>query len=126
MKNPYISANDFYCDFTGTEHYYSYLLGLLLTDGIKTIAEKEECFWFLDVIASYQLSGNLKNEEFQVWKLEREEGNQFRISGTDGDDNILAEKNVPFSNFFFQEFTIWKEGGVLCFQVNINNQNLTM
>ncbi len=113
MKNPTISANDFYCDFTGTEHYYPYLLGLFLTDGVKIIAEKEECFWLLDVIASYQILEKFRNEEFQVWKLERVGGKQYRIVATDGNDNFLAEQNILFSDFFFQEFIIWKEGDVL-------------
>ncbi|HEX7868604.1 MAG TPA: hypothetical protein VF455_00680 [Chryseobacterium sp.] len=30
----------------GTESYYSYLKGLLLTDGVITIAREESCFWF--------------------------------------------------------------------------------
>lgn len=60
MKNPNISANDFYDSFMGTESYYSYIGKLLLTDGVITIAREESCFWFLDCIASYQYS-----EKFQ-------------------------------------------------------------
>lgn len=113
MKNPTISANDFYNQFYCTEHYYAYLLGLLLTDGVKTVADEEKCYWFIDIIASYQFYEKFKNEEFQVWKIERLDGSRFQVSATDGNENELLKREIPFSDFFFQEFTIWKEGDVL-------------
>lgn len=113
MKNPNISANDFYDNFMGTESYYSYIGKLLLTDGVITIARKESCFWFLDCIASYQYSEKFQKEEFQVWKIERIEENRFNLSATDGNDNVLATQDIEFSDFFFNEFTIWKEDNVL-------------
>ncbi|WP_235130095.1 DUF6876 family protein [Chryseobacterium indicum] len=63
MKNPKTSANDFYNQFTGTEHYYSYILGIVLTDGVKSVADEEQCYWFLDCIASYQTSQKFLDEE---------------------------------------------------------------
>lgn len=113
MKNPSISANDYYENFMVTESYYSYTRGLLLTDGVKTIAQEESCFWFLDCIASYQFSEKFQKEEFQVWKIERIKENQFELSATDGNDNVLATQNIDYSDFFFNEFTIWKEDNVL-------------
>ncbi|AZA79673.1 hypothetical protein HIO71_13955 [Chryseobacterium aquaticum] len=122
MKNPNISANDFYDSFMGTESYYSYIGKLLLTDGVITIAREESCFWFLDCIASYQYSEKFQKEEFQVWKIERIEANRFNLSATDGNDNVLATQDIEFSDFFFNEFTIWKEDNVLLLPVNINQK----
>lgn len=113
MKNPTTSANDFYYHFSGTESYYSYILGLILTDGVKTIADEEKCYWFLDAIASYQLEEKFKQEEFQVWKIERVKDTQFKLSVTNGNNRVLATQEIPYSDFFFSEFTIWKEGNVL-------------
>lgn len=113
MKNPTTSANDFYYHFSGTESYYSYILGLILTDGVKTIADEEKCYWFLYVIASYQLEEKFKQEEFQVWKIERVKDTQFKLSVTNGNNRVLATQEIPYSDFFFSEFTIWKEGNVL-------------
>ena len=113
MKNPSISANDFYDLFIGTEQYYSYFFGFVLTDGVKTIADEEQCFWFIDCIVSYQLSEKFRKEEFQVWKIERVEETQFKLTATNGNNKVLATQEIPFSDFFFKEFTIWKEGNVL-------------
>ncbi|WP_126652173.1 DUF6876 family protein [Chryseobacterium aureum] len=113
MKNPKISANEFYENFTGTENYYKYLLGLLLTDGVKSIADEEKCYWFLDAIASYQFEALFKLEEFQVWKIERVIDTSFKLSATDGNNKVLVTQEIEFSDFFFNEFTIWKEGNVL-------------
>ena len=113
MKNPNISANEYYNHFTGTESYYSYLLGLLLTDGVKTIADEEQCYWFLDCIASYQFEEKFKQEEFQVWKIKRIQDTKFKLTATDGNNNVLISQDIPFSDFFFDELTIWKETNVL-------------
>ncbi|MDV3547209.1 MULTISPECIES: DUF6876 family protein [Weeksellaceae] len=113
MKNPGISANEFYNHFSGTEQYYAYFFGFVFTDGVKIIAEEEQCFWLIDCIVSYQLSEKFRQEEFQVWKLERVKENEFRLTATDGNNKILATQDIPFSDFFFNEFTIWKEGNVL-------------
>ena len=113
MKNPTISANEYYNHFTGTECYYSYLLGLLLTDGVKNIADEEQCYWFLDCIASYQIVDKVKKQEFQVWKVERIKDNKFELSATNGNKLVLISIEIPFSDFFFNEFTILKEGNVL-------------
>lgn len=113
MKNPNISANEFYQDFIGTENYYKYLFGLLLTDGVKAVADEEKCYWFLDAIVSYQFETKLKKEEFQVWKIERIEDTRFKLSATNGNKKILVTQDIEFSDFFFNEFTIWKEGNIL-------------
>ncbi|PZU13460.1 MAG: hypothetical protein DI622_14110 [Chryseobacterium sp.] len=113
MKKPDISANEFYNHFIGTENYYRYPLGLLLTDGVKAVANEEKCYWLLDAIASYQFEEKFKNQEFQVWKIQRVEETKFKLSATDGNKKILVTQDIEYSDFFFSEFTIWKEGDVL-------------
>lgn len=44
-------------------HRILILRNILITDGIKEVAEKEECFWFLEIIASYQMYKEFKNAE---------------------------------------------------------------
>ena len=39
--------------FTGTKKYYRISCRHLLTDGTKYLAEKGECFWLVDAIASH-------------------------------------------------------------------------
>ncbi|MCT2410040.1 hypothetical protein NZD88_20990 [Chryseobacterium antibioticum] len=110
MKDEQQSANEFYGHYTGTERYYP-LDGVLLTDGVFEIAGEEECFWFLQTITLNQKK--LANEPFQTWKLKRLKDNQFEIVATDGNENVIFEEIIPFSDFFFKEFTIWVENGVL-------------
>ena len=40
--------------FTGTEAYYRYVGGTLLTDGTKYLANEAGAYWLMDLIASYQ------------------------------------------------------------------------
>lgn len=108
-----MSANEFYNHFTGTERYYSYILGILLTDGVKSVADEENCYWFLGCIASYQMTPKIIAEEFQVWTIKRIKDNQFNLLASDGNDNQLLSVHLPFSDFYFDEFTVWKEGNVL-------------
>lgn len=97
--------------FTGTENYYRYLLGLLITDGVKQAATEFECFWFLDVIASYQYK--LKHQEFQTWLLTKHPDSSATVECTDGNDNIIVKQNIPFTDFKATTFTIWLENEVM-------------
>ncbi|WP_338814067.1 DUF6876 family protein [Bernardetia sp. Wsw4-3y2] len=84
--------------------YYRYTGGLLITEGIKHFAETNQCFWLLDVIASYQRQCN-KDEmlrEFQIWTVEakatRTYKNQVKvICSRDTDDDAFFQK-IRFSD----------------------------
>ncbi len=106
MKN----ANDQLREHTSTNNYYNYLCGLLITDGAKALADQFECYWFLDIIASYQ--PQLKEEEFQVWILTKKEDGSAVISCTDGNDRILVTQNIPWTDFEAGAATVWVENGV--------------
>lgn len=110
MKDEHQSANEYYSQYHGTENYYR-LNDFLLTDGVFEIAGEEGCFWFLQEITLNQK--NLMDQEFQTWTLKRLCNNEFKIEATDGNNNIIYEDIIPFSDFFFQEFTIWLENRVL-------------
>ena len=56
--------------FSGTENYHKHFLGLLMTDGVKYMADNGGefgAYWLIDAIGSYQKS--LKKCEFQLWEL---------------------------------------------------------
>lgn len=105
-----INANDQLREYTSTDSYYTYLCGLLITDGAKALADQFECYWFLDIIASYQ--PQLKVEEFQVWTLMKKEDNSAVVSCTDGNDRILKTQEIPWTDFKVDTATIWVEIGV--------------
>ena len=58
--------------FTSTDNYYRHLLGIRYTDGVQFLAEEAQCYWLIDVIASYQTKKLLADEmlrDFQLWLL---------------------------------------------------------
>lgn len=92
--------------FTGTEHYYQYNFGIKLTDGVKYLADSCDCYWLLDIVASYQVDEKIKNEEFQVYKLNVKD-NSAVLEITDGNYNILATQEIEYTDFPLDEITIW-------------------
>jgi hypothetical protein len=86
--------------FTGTEHYYKYLAGLKLTDGVKYLAEKGACYWLLDIIASYQGSKALNGVDFQLWELKKTGENKARVScKADNDLPGLITQDIEYTDF---------------------------
>lgn len=110
MKNDMINANDQLREHTSTDNYYIYLCGLLITDGVKALADQFECYWFLDIIASYQPL--LKAEEFQVWTLTKKENDSAIVSCTDGNDRMLRSQKIPWTDFKAETATVWIENNV--------------
>ena len=95
--------------FTSTEQYYRYMLGFLLTDGAKFVAEKAGCYWLIDILCL--TTREHRNEEFQVYKITVNEDNSFIISVEDGNGNKLKKHNLPmhgpFTDFPLKTFTFW-------------------
>lgn len=110
--------------FGGEIQYKNPVTKLLYTEGIRSIAQNSNSYWFLDIIASYQLT--LGKEYFQVWKLEREysytktDGAKsvlhrkdcFNVTCDDGNGKILVQQHIPFSDFEFDTYTVWCVDGV--------------
>ncbi|PQJ09597.1 hypothetical protein CJD36_016795 [Flavipsychrobacter stenotrophus] len=103
-----MNANDSLREHTCSDEYYKYNFGLVITSGSKALADKFSCYWFLDIIASYQ--GQLKNDEFQVWTLKRT-GAKAIVTCTDGNDNVLKKQRIPWTDFEADEATVWVEFG---------------
>jgi len=106
MKN----ANNEYQQFIGTENWHKLMFGHLATDGVITLCHECECYWFLDVILSYQFDDQVKENKFQTWKLRRTEGTEFIVEATDGNNNVLVTQVIEFSDFEYDELTFWNVG----------------
>ncbi len=104
-----MNANDQLREHTSTGQYHKYSFGLTITDGALALAEKFSCFWFLDIVASYQ--SHLSNEEFQVWTL-RKVGSSAVITCTDGNELQLKFQKIHFTDFEPDEATVWVEFGI--------------
>lgn len=110
MKN----ANDLYANFTCTNAYYTTMVEpYVFTDGVKAMCEECGCYWFLNLILSHQHTPKVKAETFQVWHLKRIFQEQFTATADDGNGNIIARQNIEFSDFAFDEATVWLVDEVL-------------
>lgn len=101
------NINNELSQFSGSESFTNYNHNIIITDGTKHLAENFNCFWLLDLICSYQIVEDFKENDFQVWTLKRQEGNKFIANCHDGDYNYLIEQEIPFSDFEGDEVSLW-------------------
>ncbi len=107
-------------NFTGTENYYKHSLsGYRYTDGIKFLADKANCYWFLDLIFSYN-----REEPFQIWTLKMNEPKDKNFASfpngcvvtmkEDSDRKPLVTQIVKYTDFPIKEgIEVWLINGVL-------------
>ena len=108
------NANNFFGSCNGSDNFYCHRPSLILyTDGVKMMAEKCEAYWLIDLIISHQCKKEVNNERFQVWELKRLKNNVFTINATDGNKNKVANQYIPFSDFAYDQATIWLVDGCL-------------
>ena len=93
--------------FHCTENYYKHMLGTVFTDGVKFLAENAECFWFVDLVASYQADTRIKKESFLVFNLKVNKDNSAEVIISDGNEKVLATQKIMFTDFPLPEFTLW-------------------
>lgn len=101
--------------FTGTATWTKHTFGVLLTEGIKALADMAQCWWLVDIIASYQPEARKKADlrDFQAWRLEMTGPYTCRVFCTDGNDGPPSfEQHIDFTDFPLQEgISIWVESG---------------
>jgi hypothetical protein len=102
-----MKANDSLKHYTCTENLYQHRFGITFTDGVRALCDMFECYWFLDIVTSYQ--PELKGEESQVWELKRHINGTATVICTDGNDKILKQQDIPYTDFKADEATIWVE-----------------
>lgn len=104
MKN----ANHFIGVYNGSDNFFRHRLsGLVYTDGVKALAEQCQAYWLIDLICSHQMHATVHTQPFQVWDLQRKEGDSFSIRCTDGNYNHITSQDIPFSDFPFDLATVW-------------------
>lgn len=92
--------------FHGTEHYYKHFTGLLYTDGILYLIGKTACYWFIDIIASYQYK--LKDVHFQIWKLKVNEDNSALVTmKEDSGKPVVISQEVLYTDFVLGEIEVY-------------------
>jgi len=83
----------------GADGLYNYSMGLVVTSGVKAVADANECYWFLDIIASVQYMPEVQAEEHQTWKLEHVSGSACKATMEDGNYNVIYKQNIQHSSF---------------------------
>jgi len=55
----------------GSGHFYRHALmrSVLYTEGVEYLCKQAGAYWLVDLIASWQLVKEVKQEEFQLWQL---------------------------------------------------------
>jgi len=101
--------------FTGSEEYHRLSLGkLYFTDGCKYLAEACQCYWLMDIIASYQGKGlDGDTEGFQVWELTKTTGSEAIVICKDGYDTTVRKQIIPYTDFPLNEIKLYCTNGVV-------------
>lgn len=97
--------------FTGTENYFSFnpIFGKhVITDGVKYLAEKAQCYWLLDAIASYHgtIIKKLPNSiSFQVWRLvvNKSKGKLQLVEN----EKVLIEQKIKYTDFPMDKIVLY-------------------
>jgi hypothetical protein len=86
---------------------------MVISDGVRTLCEHFECYWFIDIVASYQPALKKEKEKFQVWHLQRYDDNSALIECSDGGERKLRNQVVDYTDFKPREVTVWVEHNLI-------------
>jgi len=91
--------------FHGTQHYYLISSNLVLTDGVKYLADTANCYWLVTAIQSH-LPKCFAISEFCLAKLSVKE-QKANLVITDGNDHVLAEQQFDYTDFPMESISIY-------------------
>lgn len=100
---------------TGTENYHRFspLSGYpVITDGVLLLAEAADCYWFLDLIGSYQSNRKL-DPGFQVWKLTVDLEKKTAVVQGCNDTMPIVTQKIPYTDFPLEELKLYMIDGVI-------------
>lgn len=97
--------------FTGSEqlYWYSTLFRYIqLTDGVKYLADQVGCYWLIDLIGSHQITGKVRRETFQVWKVKlTEDGGCFITCDSGNHGQPITSQKVEYTDFPLDDFILY-------------------
>ena len=111
MKTPEQIKEDL-MQFTGTTTYFKHPFNIKFTDGVKYLADECQCYWLIDLVASYQFDKKVKREDFQVYKLKVNPDKSAIVEISDGNENIIVTQELEFTDFPLEEIMLWFANGV--------------
>ncbi len=93
--------------FIGTTQYHPSTFGTLnITDGVHYLREKANCYWFMDVIESYQ--PQLKGIGFQIWGIKVNEDKTAMVyCKEDSDKEPITTQKLEYTDFPLDKFELY-------------------
>jgi uncharacterized repeat protein (TIGR04076 family) len=108
------NANDSLRGYTNVNNVYNYAGNMVISDGVRALCEQFECYWFIDIVASYQVALRKEREKFQVWHLQRYDDNSALVECTDGGERKIRNQVVDSTDFKPREATVWVQNNLIC------------
>jgi hypothetical protein len=101
--------------FIGSDEVYRHgIFKMLYTQGVQYLAEKGECYWLLDAIASYQIKPKVKREPFQVWTLTVNHKKEAVLTCVrDTGAKPVATQRIDYTDFPLPEIKLYLCDGTL-------------
>ncbi len=100
--------------FSGSQEFFKHWLGRFrFTEGVHYLAEKGECYWLMDAIASHQTNPKLRNQPFQLWTLRRVGAGAVLTCQTDTYAPSLVTQDIEFTDFPLDYIKLYLEDGTL-------------
>lgn len=95
--------------FYGTEAYYRTNPGLLVTDGVKFLADTAGCYWLLDMVWSYLPRLRKTDDTFFVVRYAGTPGASGLFSITDDipPKQTYAQQAIEYTNFPLDEIVLY-------------------
>jgi hypothetical protein len=98
--------------FIGTEEYHKYMAGVVLTDGVKYLAEEGKCFWLIDIVCSYQHTHS--KVPFQLWEMEVKDDKSAVVTmREDTGKKALVMQRIGYTDFPLKSIKLYLIDGVL-------------
>lgn len=98
-------------NFYGTENYYRTNPGLLVTDGVKFLADNAGCYWLLDMVWSYLPVLRKSRDTFFVVVLTKEgvrdPGAIFSIQDDIPPNQTYAQQAIEYTDFLLDEIVLY-------------------
>ncbi len=102
-------------EFIGSENYYRYnphlFPNVVLTDGVRFLAETAQCFWLLDTIALLQKHPAICNhpqvQQIQFWTLQVDENESATLLCEQNTDEVVYQEKLEWTDFPLRIQRLW-------------------
>jgi hypothetical protein len=106
-----VSLRDQLAQFTGSETFtrHALLRRMVMTEGVRWLADHAQAHWLTDAIASYQHEPQVREEHFQSWCLRvNTQARSATLHMTDGNSNTsIVQQQIDYTDFPLEEITLW-------------------